>query len=477
MSGGEVALARRGSDTLWTRPPLVVSGTIRDSVSGAPVDAARIGLVGTTVEATADAKGRFTLHGALPGEYIATVQTRSLDSLNTVHHTPLVIVDSATAIELRVPSAQQFVAAVCGRGPSRGSSVGVILGSARPRSEATSREMLAGLRVVAEWSVDPSDGARVRRTEARAAADGSFRICDVPLDVAVSLRAIADSSETANPKLVRLSSAVRLTRTDLVLDAARDLMKRGATFIGIVISDSSHQPIPGVEVALPDLDKSTLTDSSGAFRIVGVAPGDHRVLVRRIGYGAADTRLTFTGFETVERRVVLGRAVTLDPMTVTARMNEREMPGFEDNRRVGLGHFLTREDLEKYTGAQLGTVLGQVSQLGTIRGGRGLWVLGRQPSSACMGADTSCLMSAGFYLPTLVERDLGMKRACYAQVYIDGMLMNGLMEPTEPFDLSTVVPESIEGIEWYAGAAQTPLKYARMGSGCGVLVIWSRKGR
>jgi hypothetical protein len=53
--------------------------------------------------------------------------------------------------------------------------------------------------------------------------------------------------------------------------------------------------------------------------------------------------------------------------------------------------------------------------------------------------------------------------------------MNGSREPTQPFDLNTITPESIEAIEYYAGAAQTPVKYSRLGSNCGVLVIWTRR--
>ena len=363
---GEVALARRGSDTLWTRPRFTVTGTIRDSVSTYPVDGARISLAGMAVEATSDSKGHFTLNNALPGEYTATVQTRSLDSVNTVHRTPILVIDSATSIELRVPSGQQFLAAVCGRAPSRGASTGVILGTARLSSDSTSRATLGGLRVVAEWGADASDSTKLRRSETRASADGTFRFCDVPLNAPVSLRASADSAATANPKLLRLSSAVRLTRADLVLSSTKELLARGATLIGIVVSDSSPLPIAGAEVSLPELGKSTTTDSSGVFRIVGIASGEQHVVVRRIGYGAADAKLTFTGFETVERRVVLGRAVTLEAVEVTARANEREMPGFEDNKRVGLGKFMTRVELEKFTGMKIGSALDQLSGVNTI---------------------------------------------------------------------------------------------------------------
>jgi hypothetical protein len=214
VSGGELALARRGADTLWSRPPFVVRGVIRDSLSGGPIATARIALVGTGAETTSGADGRFTLGGTLPGEYTAEVQTRSLDSVSAVYRSPLTVVDSATAVDLRVPSAQQFVAALCGRAPTRASSGGVIMGSARAANESASP---TGVKVVAEWAADHADPTRVRRTEVRAGADGSFRICDVPLDATVALSATADSLSTREPKLVRLSSAGRLVRRDLPL--------------------------------------------------------------------------------------------------------------------------------------------------------------------------------------------------------------------------------------------------------------------
>jgi len=84
-----------------------------------------------------------------------------------------------------------------------------------------------------------------------------------------------------------------------------------------------------------------------------------------------------------------------------------------------------------------------------------------------------CLVSHGYYIP---EKGESAPIACYSLVYIDGQLMNGSREPTEPFDLRSVSPERIEAMEYYAGPAETPMKYSRMGSSCGVLVIWTRKG-
>ena len=201
-------------------------------------------------------------------------------------------------------------------------------------------------------------------------------------------------------------------------------------------------------------------------------------MVRRLGYGAADTRLTFASHETVERRVVLGAAVTLDPVFVAARANDRYMPDFEDNRRLGLGHFMTRANLEKYSGMRLTSVLQQMPGFGVVAGRASSWVFNsRMPPPPCVGnpPDARCLTSYGYYVPDKAEQAQGMATACYVHVYIDGMLMNGGKDPAEPYDFNALAPESVEAVEYYNSPAQTPLKYSRMGSTCGVLVLWLRR--
>ncbi|HEV8215249.1 MAG TPA: hypothetical protein VGP95_05425, partial [Gemmatimonadaceae bacterium] len=86
-----------------------------------------------------------------------------------------------------------------------------------------------------------------------------------------------------------------------------------------------------------------------------------------------------------------------------------------------------------------------------------------------------CLQSHGFYIPDGMQRQQGMPIACWSLIWIDGVLQNGVREPTEPFDLKEVPPDRIDKVEFYAGASETPLQYSRMGSNCGTLVIWTRQ--
>jgi hypothetical protein len=474
-AGGELVLARRINDTLWSSPPRELTGTVIDSLTGAPISRARVAVSGTGLEVRSDDRGRFTISGMLPGQYTFTVHTASLDSMNTAHEVPLSLADVTAPIEIRVPSAQQLAAAVCGGAAARGA--GIVVGNIRLRGDSTHTATFHNAHVSAEWSTDSTDATRVRRLDAPAGSDGAFRLCGLPVGTAVMLTARADGAETADPSGIRVSSTSRLTHAELTLDADGQLARRGATFIGIVVTDSSHEPIAGAEIALPDAGKSAVTDSHGVFKISGIAAGEHQILVRRIGYGAADTKLTFNGHETVERRVVLGRAVRLETVTVSEKATERAMASFEENRRLGLGHFVTRAELEKYTGMKLASVLQQLPQLDMRRGrAEQAWVSSRHVRPPlCPPTSVECLRNHGFYVPDAADATEGMPIACYALVYINDVLMNGATEPTEPFDISQIAPDQVEGVEFYAGPAQTPLKYSRMGSNCGVLVIWRRR--
>ena len=276
VSGGSLAIARRGTDTLWSQPARTIVGTVLDSASSKPIAGARIRDAGTATEATSDSRGRFTIAGMIPGEHTMDVRTPSLDSLNTAYPITIVTTDADEPVELRVPNASQFAAAVCGAANS--SSGGMVIGRVIFSADSAARRPFGGARVTAEWSLDST---RAQRSDVKSAADGGFRFCGLPVGAALTLTATSDSAESADPTAVRLSPASRLARTELVVESKARLALRGGVFAGVVVFDSTRAPIIGAEISLPDIGKTTLSDENGHFRIAGVV---HHARIRRNRY-------------------------------------------------------------------------------------------------------------------------------------------------------------------------------------------------
>ncbi len=66
-----------------------------------------------------------------------------------------------------------------------------------------------------------------------------------------------------------------------------------------------------------------------------------------------------------------------------------------------------------------------------------------------------------------------MRPACYANVYLDRMLIYDGRQPLP--DVNSIVPDVLEAVEFYEGAAQIPAMYQRLNTNCGVLVLWTRR--
>jgi len=241
-----------------------------------------------------------------------------------------------------------------------------------------------------------------------------------------------------------------------------------ATIAGRVFIDSTRQPIIAAEVALLDVGKSVLTDERGAFRLTDVPAGSHRLMVRRIGYGPLETTIVLAAGETIDRNIFLARAVTLDSVRTTAlRGADLE---FEENRRLGLGHFLTRKDLEKVGEARLSTVLASIPGIRIAPG--------RSPGVAWVVNSRRTFLEGDSYR-TGDAMDTGARLACYANVVLDGFKVYAPRRPDDPlFDINSIRVDQIETIEFYVGATQLPGRYQGPGAdACGVLVIRTRASR
>ncbi|MFI5228188.1 MAG: carboxypeptidase regulatory-like domain-containing protein [Gemmatimonadales bacterium] len=472
VSGGLLALARNGRDTIWSRPPRALHGLVVDSTTGRGVPGARVTLRGLAVAAVSDSAGRFTLPDLLYGEYTAEVRTPSLDSLGAVVVSDVPFTDSTSTATLDVSPSAAAAPVLCGDHAlfEHDPPVGVLFGRVLQEGDTILPRTATVAVQWKEFGIEEhgnvtSTSMRLRSLGATTDARGEFRVCGVPVNTRLEVAVMVDNTPTPTDT-VRIPPGQRFARIDLTADARPRSL---SSFHGTVLADSTQLPIAGAEVALPELDRLTFADSTGAFRLADIAPGTHRVRVRRFGYGPLDTTLTFPPRQTLDRQIHLIRVQTLDSMVVTA--NGVILPGFDDHRRVGLGQFLTRDYLDKHQGTRVSSLLENMRGVKINPGvGSVAWVASSRGPKAL---DT--LGSAIYHLPDATDRSLGAKIDCYAQVYVDGHMMSGRTRTDPLFDINSLQPAQIEAIEYYAGPSETPSEYSGLNSTCGVVVIWTRR--
>jgi hypothetical protein len=461
VAGGELLAVTLQDDTLWVRPGIVLVGIITDSTSGARVPLARVALSGTENRTTADSRGRFELRDVLPGEYTLEVRTASLDSMNAVHNTTVTVESDPRPLAIRVAKADELAKSLCAfdRTYARNALRGIILGTSRLLGDSLPP---TNVLVAAEWDEteykvennQPSN-RRVRRwKEVRTDSKGAFRLCGLPTNTAIRVQAAGDSAEAATIS-VRIAEGRLFERAELVFD---HVVARSAVFAGTVLVDSTQQPIPDVEVALPGLKRSMLTNDQGRFRFADVPAGEHQVVARRVGYGPLDAKLTFTPGQTQSRKIFMAKVPILDVVDVTASRLPLE---FEENRRLGLGHFMTRAELAKLEHASLPGALATMPSISV---------------TPVLDPFTGKTVTAVGTRRTVKEAGMAPNFGCLSVVYIDKMIVQSGRAGDPLFDLKTLQPDDVEAIQWFASALQVPNEYNSRESKCGVLVIHTRKG-
>lgn len=232
---------------------------------------------------------------------------------------------------------------------------------------------------------------------------------------------------------------------------------------GVVMEAGSKRPLAFVEVAVLDGNRMlarAISDQLGQFKVAIQQSGTFKVRATRIGYRAfTSDDIAVDPDEDVRTELLLAvDAIPVEPLRVTARARmESEYlasMGFYDRQRAGIGHFLSRSQIEKRNAVVLSEVLSAVPGVKLMRADRGA-----QKRSEIT-----------------FSRGMSSMRQCMPAIFIDGALMRsgGNIRPNElPLD-EWVNPRDIEGIELYHGAAATPAIYNQQAQ-CGVVVIWTKR--
>jgi hypothetical protein len=183
-----------------------------------PLSQARVVLSGTSYAAETDASGSFELEGVPEGTYRAFIIHPRLDSLAI--NSPSVEVevdrDGAAEIFLALPSAPTIQSQHC---PKLEAGMAALVGQVLDSEDRP----LRNARVEVTWSdfQIPGQGGRDARTELRETMDGisssldsrgRFRMCEVPAERPIRLRALLDGEpESAGGGRERASPTETLT--------------------------------------------------------------------------------------------------------------------------------------------------------------------------------------------------------------------------------------------------------------------------
>lgn len=220
--------------------------------------------------------------------------------------------------------------------------------------------------------------------------------------------------------------------------------------IGVVTDGVSGDPIPEVVVNVAEVGRVATTDAEGRFRLPELIPGRHEVLFSHLGYQPRSESIGVETGHVADVHIVLTvDAIALDPIEVTVDRRNRhlETVGFYQRQEDGWGNFVDREDIENWNPIDLTDALI------------------RFPGVAIV-ADARAAM----------DRRLRFRRGrgvCSPRVYLDGVMLTGLTS----FSVDDIVdPMSVAGIEMYRGVAGIPAQYSGLGTACGVVLIWLRRG-
>lgn len=277
-------------------------------------------------------------------------------------------------------------------------------------------------------------------------ADGKFVIADVPRG-SYSLEVIhRDYQQLDGDLAIDRPGEFFLGLTPI--QDPNDGMITG--IVGVVTDQVSGEPIPEVVVNVPTVGRATTTAADGRFVLPDLVPGRQELVFSHLGYQRrAETIEVQAGHATKVQVDLTVDAIELDPIEVAVDRRDRnlERAGFYQREEDGWGHFVDRDDIENWNPIDLTDALIRFPGVAIVSGVHGP-----------------------------MDRRLRFRRAggvCAPRVYLDGVMLTGL----RAFSVDDMVnPMSVAGIEMYRGVAGIPAQYSGLGTDCGVVLIWLRRG-
>jgi hypothetical protein len=254
--------------------------------------------------------------------------------------------------------------------------------------------------------------------------------------------------------------------------AASALGAQERVVFGQVIDSVSAQPLGGVSTYFTTNRLEYHTGADGQFTLHGDLTRDSVLVVRRIGYVPRTVvvselaRLPIVDVGLVYLRPV---ATVLDKIAVVTEEVRRypQLMGFYDRKAnlSGLGHFFTRESIERSAAARTSDVLRKSPKVEME--------CNRASSAGECAATSRRAREMRFRLQpqdsTYASQELGLgylmeQSRCRMDLWVDGVR-------SPVFDVDDIPVTWILGIEIYSGPESTPVVFGQ--GACGVIAIWT----
>ncbi|HUR92296.1 MAG TPA: carboxypeptidase regulatory-like domain-containing protein [Gemmatimonadaceae bacterium] len=352
-----------------------LEGVVVDSVRGGALRGAAVKVEGTSRFAFTDSLGRYRVDSVPAGSYAVELFHEILDTLGVrVYAPPLEFVPGVTVtLDLGIPSPRTIIRSKCqASAADAGAVFGVVL-------DADREEPLAGVEVSVAWTElrisREGFSSDAHRRGATTDAEGRFKLCYLPTDLSADILAVRGTDSTSAVHVAYDQAAfgtatifLDASPAGVAAEAPVPAARRGASLRGTVV-DSTGKPVVGARAGFAWSPNAAVTDSAGRFSMDGQRPGTQALIVRRLGYAPAEVIVNLTRRAPREVTVQLAPFVpVLAAVLVKARHEVAlERVGFTNRRRVGVGRFLTQEQLERRNAFRIDDYLTMLPSL--YRGG------------------------------------------------------------------------------------------------------------
>lgn len=249
---------------------------------------------------------------------------------------------------------------------------------------------------------------------------------------------------------------MRWLRLSCVLAAICGLMPavlRAQATVVVTVQSDTREPLVDALVTLVNARLAARTDSAGVARFrIPVAAGPDSLSARRLGYDRKTIAITIPQRDTLR--------VTFSLVSRVARMSGIEVKElatlswfeeFDKRRARGQGRFITREELDKEHGSEIGSII--MRRFPGVRVSGNSWI--HQTLFSTRG-----------------PKNLQGER-CQVAVFLDGTRV-------PDGNIAEVPPAFIGAVEYYTPSI-VPVQYRSaesLGGGaspaCGVLLMWTR---